>query len=95
MPRDKANDQAFHSALGRALRDAREATGRTQESVGLAVGLGRSYISDLELGKRRPYAVSVDAIARELGVPCGELWAEADRLRRMGSDLKPVKCSLS
>ena len=57
MPRNE-NSAA---AVGRVLREAREAAGATQQDVALRAGMDRAYLSEVENGKR---SLSVDRLLR-------------------------------
>jgi transcriptional regulator with XRE-family HTH domain len=60
-------------AFGREVRRRRTAVGLTLEALSEAAGLTPNYISAIELGKRDPSFSSMQAIARGLGAPLGEL----------------------
>lgn len=53
---------------GQRLRSLREAAGRTQLSLAAAAGVTHEAISNLERGKRTPYAETVRQLAHALGV---------------------------
>jgi excisionase family DNA binding protein len=53
---------------GQRLRTLREAAGLTQIQLAAASGLTHEAISNLETGKRAPYAATVRALAQALGV---------------------------
>jgi transcriptional regulator with XRE-family HTH domain len=64
VPRnDKSNDKTA-AIVGRVLREAREASGMTQQDVAMRADMDRAYISEVENGKR---AVSVDRLLRICG----------------------------
>jgi len=73
--RTKLNQQ-----IGKALKKAREAKGADYHQVDLAaaVNLQRSYISELESGKRNPTIETLAVICEELGVPLSDVIAEAE-----------------
>jgi DNA-binding XRE family transcriptional regulator len=54
--------------LGRNLRRVRTAAGLTQTALAKRAGLNRSYVSDLEAGQRNPTAVTLQRLAKVLGV---------------------------
>lgn len=58
---EKSLDQRF----GAALRTLREAAGKTQEDF---VGIGRTYLSELERGLKTPTLETIVRLATELGV---------------------------
>lgn len=59
--------------LGRNVRHYRRLRGMTQEEVGLSIDMERSYVSDLERGKRNPSVRAVGRLAEALGVEPFEL----------------------
>lgn len=59
--------------FGRNVRKARLAKGWSQEHLAFEAGLQRSYISELETGKRNPTLDVVEAIARVLEVKVADL----------------------
>jgi DNA-binding XRE family transcriptional regulator len=54
--------------LGRNLRRVRTAAGLTQTGLAKRSGIHRSYVSDLEAGQRNPTAVTLQRLAKVLGV---------------------------
>lgn len=57
------------------LREARERVGLSQTALAELVGVRQATISDLENGKSRRIDFDVlDAIAKALQVPPGDLW---------------------
>lgn len=64
-------------ALGDALREARQWTGRSQDDVAGDAGLHRNYVGGVERGQRNPSVECVVLLANELKVPVPELFARA------------------
>ena len=62
-------------AFGRNVRELRERQNLTQEDLEGLTGLRRSYISDMERGRRNPCLKAIGRIAQALGVPPSELLA--------------------
>ncbi|SDG53435.1 helix-turn-helix domain-containing protein [Pelagibacterium luteolum] len=62
--------------FGRNVRKARLAKGWSQEQLAFEANLQRSYISEIETGKRNPTLDVVETIARVLEVRVIELLAE-------------------
>jgi transcriptional regulator with XRE-family HTH domain len=56
------------SSLGDAIRHYRTSAGLTQEALAEAVGLQRSYLSELEQGKETEHLTRVLRVLRQLGV---------------------------
>jgi DNA-binding XRE family transcriptional regulator len=54
--------------LGRNLRRVRTAAGLTQTALANRSGIHRSYVSDLEAGQRNATAVTLQRLAKVLGV---------------------------
>ena len=55
-------------AFGQVLRETRNDRGMSQESLALACGLDRTFISLLERGQRQPTLSSIFAIAGALEI---------------------------
>jgi len=62
--------------LGRNLRRLRKAKGLSQEAFADDVGIHRTYVSDLERGRRNPTITIVEKLAAFLSVRPGELLDE-------------------
>lgn len=66
-------------AFGKAIRAERERQGLSQEALGDAAGLDRTYVSGLERATRNPTLASMEKLASALGVPLSKLVADAER----------------
>lgn len=62
--------------IGRRIRTLRKAAGLSQERLSLMVGVERSYLAKLELGKRNPTVDCLERIATGLDVPLYELFRD-------------------
>ena len=60
--------------LGQEIRKLRTARGFTQETFSKACGLDRTYIADVELGKRNISIENIDKIAKGLQITLPELF---------------------
>ncbi|WP_325086005.1 helix-turn-helix transcriptional regulator [Burkholderia contaminans] len=65
-------------AFGEVLRELRTARKATQESLGYAAGLDRTYISMLELGQKSPTLVTMLALCGALQIPFSEFAAKIE-----------------
>lgn len=65
----------IHKQLGSRLQALRKQKGLTQDALATAVGLGRSYLAEIELGRRNPSLDSLKLIADGLQVPLSKLLA--------------------
>ena len=63
------NDQNFLRQVGTAIRDLREARGMTQEQLGKACDLHRTFIGSVERGERNVSILNLRLIAKMLRVP--------------------------
>ena len=66
-----------HPALkkvGKFVRQIREAKGLTQEDLAGKADLDRTYISNLERGRRNPSLLHLKRLAKALGVKPGEFF---------------------
>ena len=59
--------------LGRNVRDARQAKRMTQEGLALEADMKRSYLSELEAGKRNPTVKALGRLAIALGIDAADL----------------------
>lgn len=66
-------------AYGRAVRAIRQDKKISQEELGDLCGLHRTYISDIELGKRNVSLENIDKIAHALQVKKSELFIEVEQ----------------
>ena len=66
-------------AYGKAVRAIRQDKKISQEELGDLCGLHRTYISDIELGKRNVSLENIDKIAHALQVKKSELFIEVEK----------------
>lgn len=66
-------------AYGKAVRAIRQDKKISQEELGDLCGLHRTYISDIELGKRNVSLENIDKIANALQVKKSELFVEVEQ----------------
>lgn len=59
--------------LGQRIKDLREERGSSQREFALMVGMNKTYIGDIELGKRNPSLKSLERIAGGFGLSVGKL----------------------
>ena len=59
--------------LGRNLRRLREEQGWSQEDYADRAGIHRTYVSDIERGRRNPTITVVERLAKPFGVKAGAL----------------------
>lgn len=72
-PRHKTTEQR----LGGVIRLRRESLGLSQEDLALECGLHRTYISQLERGRKSPTLRTLVLIAKALGCEPAELVRQA------------------
>ena len=70
-------------AYGKAVRAIRQDKKISQEELGDLCGLHRTYISDIELGKRNVSLENIDKIAHALQVKKSELFIEVEQYEGM------------
>ena len=66
-------------AYGKAVRTIRKDKKISQEELADLCGLHRTYISDIELGKRNVSLENIDKIAHALQVKKSELFVEVEQ----------------
>lgn len=75
MPQKKYTEEAkILKALGKAIREARNQKGWSQEKLAEETGLHRTYIGSVERGERNIGAINIVGIASTLEVPVGDLF---------------------
>ena len=62
------DDDEILLGIGKRIRHFRERRGLTQEDLAHGCGLNRSYISDIECGRRNVAILNLNAIAGQLNV---------------------------
>ncbi|SEP72376.1 Helix-turn-helix [Solimonas aquatica] len=85
MPANVEKRNPLAVAFGKALRAARDKTDLSQEGLGLACGIDRTYVSMLERGERQPTLTTVFALCAELGIHPEQLVAETRQAFRKGT----------
>ncbi len=70
----------FLTALGRALRERREALRLTQEAVSLLTGVPQRRIWEIEAGIGNPTARTLLRLVGGLSIPCSQIFARAEEL---------------
>ena len=63
----------IRTRLGRNIRKLREARGWSQEDYADRAGIHRTYVSDIERGRRNPTITVVEKLAAPLEVTAGQL----------------------
>ncbi len=71
-------------AFGRVVREWREKSGLSQETLAARAGIHRTYISSIELGKVRLGLDIAKKLSDGLGISLCELIAEAERRGKTG-----------
>ena len=61
------------SRFGQRLKALRKKQGWTQAEMADKLGLDRSYVGEIEQGKRNPCLVNLEIIAQGLGMTLGKL----------------------
>lgn len=69
-------------AFGRVLRQLRMQRNLSQQELATESGLGRTFISLLERGLRRPSLSTIFLLSRPLGLPAAELVRVVDEKLR-------------
>jgi len=64
--------------LGRNVRAARQARRMSQEQLAFEAEMKRSYVSDLERGKRNPSVRALGRLAKALGLEPADLLRRTD-----------------
>lgn len=62
--------------IGQLLKDLRDERGWSLREFGLIVGMNKTYLGDIELGKRNPTINSLEKIVAGYGLTVRELFAK-------------------
>ncbi len=73
----------FESYFGEVIKQHRRAKGMSQDDLGHAAGLHRTYISEIERGLKSPSLRAMAAIAAALEVNVSTLIAEAEKKQKL------------
>ena len=65
-----------NAQIGQLLKDLREERGWSLREFGLVVGLNKTYLGDIELGKRSPTTNSLERIVAGYGLSLKEFFAK-------------------
>lgn len=68
------NDLSLLSQLGMRITYLRKERGMSQLDLSVETGLSKSYLSDLENGRRNPSVLTCQRIASCLNIPLEELF---------------------
>lgn len=63
----------IRARLGRNVRKLREEKGWSQEDYADRAGIHRTYVSDIERGRRNPTITVVEKLAAPFNVPVGRM----------------------
>ena len=62
--------------IGKLLKDLRDERGWSLREFGLIVGMNKTYLGDIELGKRNPTMNSLEKIVAGYGLTVKEFFAK-------------------
>lgn len=65
----------LNAQIGQLLKDLREERGWSLRELGLVVGMNKTYLGDIELGKRNPTINSLQKILAGYGLTVKEFFA--------------------
>lgn len=65
-----------NAQIGQLLKDLREDRGWSLREFGLVVGLNKTYLGDIELGKRNPTINNLERIVAGYGLSLKEFFAK-------------------
>ena len=66
----------LNAQIGQLLKDLREERGWSLREFGLIVGMNKTYLGDIELGKRNPSINSLEKIVAGYGLTVKEFFAK-------------------
>ena len=65
-----------NAQIGQLLKDLREDRGWSLRDLGMTVGMNKTYLGDIELGKRNPTVNSLEKIVAGYGMTLKEFFAK-------------------
>lgn len=65
-----------NAQIGQLLKDLREDRGWSLRDLGITVGMNKTYLGDIELGKRNPTVNSLEKIVAGYGLTLKEFFAK-------------------
>lgn len=74
----RAIKKSLSGNFGRIIAEARAASGKSQEELAALAGVHRTYISDIERGRKSPTLDVIAALAQALGTKANTLIARAE-----------------
>ena len=74
MPSRRRHQDTAATALGRRVRELRDAKGWSQERLAEEAEMDRSYIAGIEVGARNPSLKALERLAGGLRVPLRDLF---------------------
>lgn len=77
--KDRHEDEALKARFGDAVRHRRRELDISQDELAVRSGLNRSYITEVETGKRNVALVNIGRLAGALDVSIAELFSGAER----------------
>ena len=66
----------LNAQIGQLLKDLREERGWSLRELGLVVGMNKTYLGDIELGKRNPSINSLEKIVAGYGLTVKGIFAK-------------------
>ena len=63
--------------VGLRIKELRAERGMSQESLAYAIGMARTYLAEVEAGKRNVSVINLERIAKGLGVTLGEFFSSS------------------
>lgn len=66
----------MNEQIGQLLKDLREERGWSLREFGLIVGMNKTYLGDIELGKRNPTMNSLEKIVAGYGLTVKEFFTQ-------------------
>lgn len=76
--KDRQEDDEIKVKFGEAVRHRRRELDISQDELAVRSGLNRSYITEVETGKRNVALVNIGRLAEALDVPIAELFSAVE-----------------
>ena len=70
------NDIDIRIRVGLRIKQLRAESGLSQDALAFSVGMSRSYLAEVETGKRNISILNIERLCDGLGIPVAEFFSE-------------------
>ena len=89
MDVSRGDETEIKRRFGAAVRSRRRMLGLSQERLAERAGMHRTYVAEVEVGKRNISLVNIERLATALAVPIPGLFSEVEERPERAAEEKP------